>query len=315
MGEQKRKGRKLILAKPHGFCAGVARAVEIAKAALDTYPPPVYCLNEIVHNGIVVGALREQGMVFVKGLEEVPRGSVLLFSAHGVAPAVWDLARERGLKVIDATCPFVLKVHTKVKRFAAEAHTVLLIGHRGHEEIVGVAGEAPQSVIVVEGTQEARAVRVPDPERVAIITQTTLCVEETRQVVDILRSRFPRLRVPAKSDICYATENRQRAVRALTEVAELVLVLGATNSSNSKRLVEVAGKSGCRAALVSGLDEVDKAVPKDIHTLGVTAGASAPASLVRDVIDRLRQQGFERVETLEVMKEDVSFPLPPELRK
>jgi 4-hydroxy-3-methylbut-2-en-1-yl diphosphate reductase len=307
--------RRILLAVPHGFCAGVERAIGMAGAVLRTRPPPVYCLNEIVHNPQVTEDLARRGIVFVRDVGEIPRGATTLFSAHGVAPAVREAAAERRLNVIDATCPFVSKVHAEVRRFAGSGYAVLLIGHRTHEEVVGVAGEAPEQVTVIQNEDDARAARVPDPASVAVITQTTLSTDEAERLIAILRSRFPALRTPPQSDICYATRNRQRAVRALARGAEFIVVLGAENSSNSNRLVEVARSAGCRAALVSATELLPALSLDDVKVVGLTAGASTPESCVAEALELLKRRGFSRVEELVAEREDIHFALPRDLEQ
>lgn len=314
MPSEPRADRRILLAFPHGFCAGVQRAVETIHAALQRFPPPIYCYNEIVHNRIVVDDLARRGVVFVDEVDPVPPGSVLLLSAHGVAPEVRRQAEERRLLVIDATCPFVGKVHTEVRRYAGEGHTVVLIGKRGHDEVVGVAGEAPEHVVVIESVGDAERLEVPDPERIAAVTQTTLSVEETETVLAVLRRRFPRLVTPLKSDVCYATTNRQFAVREIARRAGFVLVLGARNSSNSNRLVEVAEHVGARAFLVPDLAALAAVPVRETDTVGVTAGASTPESFVGEALAALRAQGFGTIEPVTVAEEDLTFALPPQVR-
>jgi 4-hydroxy-3-methylbut-2-enyl diphosphate reductase len=304
----------LILISPHGFCAGVERAVEIAEAMLRKYPLPVYCLKQIVHNRQIIDDLTARGMVFVQDIHEIPRGATVLFSAHGVAPAIRKTARELGLNTVDATCPFVTKVHQEVKRFAAEGYSILLIGHHQHDEIIGVAGEAPDHVTVIATAAEARTVRVSDPGKVAVLTQTTLSTDEVAQVMDILKERFPNLKTPPESDICYATRNRQQAVRLFARKADRIIVLGAENSSNSNRLVEVAQAEGCPATLVSTLEQLDALSLATIHRLGITAGASTPEPFVDAVIAHLTKRGFSSLEKLTLIEEDIHFPLPRELQ-
>ena len=297
----------VIIASPHGFCAGVRRAVEITEATLQEFPPPIYCLHELVHNRQVVEDLAGRGVVFVRTIGEVPRGATVLFSAHGVSPAIRLEAERAGLRVIDATCPFVTKVHAEVRRYAAEGYTILLIGHPDHDEVAGVVGEAPDHVVVIQNVEDAAALGVPAPDRVAVVTQTTLSVAETERVMEVLRARFPRLRTPAKSDICYATTNRQRAVEAVAAVADAVLVLGSENSSNSKRLVEVARSAGVEAFLISTLAALEPLSMGRVRTVGVTAGASTPESFVHDVVSRLRARGFDDVSERRVADETVHF--------
>lgn len=306
--------RTVILASPRGFCAGVRHAVDIAEAVLQQRPHPVYGLKEIVHNRQVTEALERKGLRFVQDLADVPAGSTVLFSAHGVPPSIRAAAAERRLEVIDATCPFVMKVHEEVKRFAAQGCTIALIGHRRHDEVIGVAGEAPDRVVVIENEAEAAALLPADPDRLAVITQTTLSQEETDRILAVLRSRFPRLVTPPKKDICYATANRQEAVRQLARRVPFILVLGAANSSNSRRLVEVAVANGAEAHLVSEPAELDAIPLAGRETIGLTAGASTPEPFIAAILDRLRGQGFDRVEEMEVVHETIHFALPPSLR-
>lgn len=303
--------KTIVLVSPHGFCAGVERAVRVAEACLRPDAGPVYCLHEIVHNTQIIRDLAARGMVFVNDVAEIPEGATALFSAHGVSPAVRAAAAARRLNTIDATCPFVTKVHSEVKRYAAAGYTVLLVGHRAHDEVVGVAGEAPERVTVIENETEARRVAVPDPAKVAVLSQTTLSPDETGRVMNALRERFPAIRTPAESDICYATRNRQQAVRALAREVDHILVLGARNSSNSNRLVEVARAEGCVATLVSAPGDVEAMGLDGVTRLGLTAGASTPEYVVTETIARLKVLGFERVEERRVVQEDLHFALPP----
>src|SRR3989338_3263502 len=270
----------VILAKPRGFCAGVERAIEVVEQALERFPGPVYVRKEIVHNPHVVNALRQKGAVFVEELTDVPPGATTIFSAHGVSPAVHEAAHARTLKVIDATCPLVTKVHVEAKRFAQQGYTLLLIGHAGHEEVAGTMGEAPEAIRLVQTVEEARAVPVANPEEAAAITQTTPRVDDTRAIVDALTGRFPKLVAPSKDDICYATQNRQNAVKAIAKEAEVILVIGAKNSSNSIRLTEVAEDSGRQAYLINESSEINPAWFTGARCVGVTSGASAPEHLV-----------------------------------
>ena len=301
---------KVILAKPRGFCAGVVRAIEVVEQALERSAGPVYVRKEIVHNPHVVNALRAQGAVFVSELDEVPGGSTAIFSAHGVSPAVHAQAKQRGLRVIDATCPLVTKVHVEALRFARMGYTLLLIGHQGHEEVEGTMGEAPQAIRLVQTVEEARAIEVPNPQKVAVITQTTLSVDDTRAIIETLKARFPALVVPSKDDICYATQNRQNAVKAIAREAEVILVIGAKNSSNSIRLTEVAEDAGRRGYLINDAREIDPAWFEGISCVGVTSGASAPEHLVQGVVDTLKGLGASQVEEWELVQEDVTFGLP-----
>ena len=307
--------RKVLLAKPRGFCAGVERAIEVVEQALHRAEGPVYVRKEIVHNPHVVSALRQQGAIFVDELREVPAGSTAIFSAHGVAPQVHEEGRTRSLRVIDATCPLVTKVHVEAKRFARQGYTILLIGHQGHEEVVGTMGEAPEAIRLVQTVEEARAVAVRDPKKVAVITQTTLSVDDTRTIVEALKQRFPALVAPSKEDICYATQNRQNAVKAIARQAEVILVIGARNSSNSIRLTEVAEDAGRRAYLINDAREIDPQWFEGIACVGVTSGASAPEHLVQEVVDALCRLGATQVEEYELVREDVSFGLPQELEQ
>lgn len=304
--------RRIIIAEPHGFCAGVRRAIEAVERAMQRHDA-VYCYNELVHNRRVVDSLRERGVFFVKRAEEVPAGAVLLFSAHGVAPDVRAAAQARRLRVIDATCPVVDKVHREVRRYAGEGRTVLLIGHHGHDEIVGVQGEAPECVIVIQGAEEAGRVSVPDPTRVAAVSQTTLSVDETADVLAILRSRFPQLVTPPDGDICHATTNRQRAVKALAGEVGLVLVLGSAGSSNSRRLVEVARAAGGEAVLIEAVEDLDPLTLQTAGTVGLTAGASTPELSMAEIIDALKARGFSRVERMAAAVENVRFKPPADL--
>ncbi len=307
--------KKVILAKPRGFCAGVERAIEVVEQALERFPGPVYVRKEIVHNPHVVNALRQKGAVFVSELDEVPEGSTAIFSAHGVSPAVHASASQRQLRVIDATCPLVTKVHIEAKRFAREGYTMLLIGHAGHEEVEGTMGEAPQSIRLVQTVQDAATVEVADPEKVAVITQTTLSVDDTRAIIDALRARFPKLVAPTKDDICYATQNRQNAVKAIAKEAQVILVIGAKNSSNSIRLTEVAEDANRCAYLINDAREIQPDWFKEATCVGVTSGASAPEHLVQEVVETLKRLGAEEVEEWELTREDVSFGLPLELSR
>ncbi len=305
---------EVIVAAPRGFCAGVERAIEIVNRILSSVDPPIYVRKEIVHNRHVVELLRRRGVVFVDSLEEVPFGGTCIFSAHGVSPAVWEEARSRQLKVIDATCPLVTKVHQEVQRHAQAGNTVILIGHEGHDEVLGTMGQAPGRVLLVESEEAVERLEVEDPHRLAYVTQTTLSVDETRGIVAALRSRFPAIAGPRKDDICYATQNRQEAVRRLVrdDHIELLLVVGSANSSNSRRLVEVANAQGAESRLIDGAGDLRDSWFASIRRVGVTAGASAPEDLVREVLDHLRELGGV-VREHTVVDEVVTFPLPPEL--
>jgi 4-hydroxy-3-methylbut-2-enyl diphosphate reductase len=305
--------REVLLASPRSFCAGVERAIDIVDRALDRYGPPVYVRRQIVHNAHVVRQLQDRGAVFVTEVDEVPEGSLVVLAAHGVSPAVRAEAAARDLSIIDATCPLVTKVHAEVRRYAGRGDTVFLIGHRDHEEVVGTYGEAPANVIVVEDLDEAARVAPPDPESVAYAMQTTLAVDEADEIAHVLRTRFPSLAAPRKDDICYATTNRQSAVRAVAQESDVVLVVGSTNSSNSKRLVEVAEREGTPAHLIDDAGEVDLRWLAGTGRLGVTAGASAPPSLVDELIHALSGLGPVTVRETQVVEEDVHFTLPKEV--
>jgi 4-hydroxy-3-methylbut-2-enyl diphosphate reductase len=301
----------VLLASPRSFCAGVERAIDIVEHALTKHGRPVYVRKQIVHNSHVVADLEARGAVFVDELAEVPPGSTVVFSAHGVSPAVRTEAEQRELAVIDATCPLVTKVHTEARRFATRGDTVLLIGHAGHEEVEGTLGEAPEHTILVEDVAQARVVTVPDPTRVSYLTQTTLAVDETEEIVAVLRSRFPRLRGPATDDICYATTNRQQALSSVAADADLVLVVGSANSSNSVRLVELARRAGTAAYLIDDAGDIRPEWLAGVRTVGVTAGASAPPGLVDEVVAAL---GPVTVLERETATESIRFTLPPAVR-
>jgi 4-hydroxy-3-methylbut-2-enyl diphosphate reductase len=307
--------REVVLASPRASCAGVDRAVEIVEAALHERGAPVYVRKQIVHNAHVVSRLEELGAVFVEELDAVPDGATVVFSAHGVSPAVRATAARRGLDVIDATCPLVSKVHAEARRFAQAGFDIVLVGHEGHEEVEGTFGEAPERTQVIASEAEVAALQVEDPARVAYLTQTTLAVDETTGVLDALRDRFPEAVGPPSSDICYATQNRQDAVRALAGECELVLVVGSENSSNSRRLVEVAERAGCEAMLVEGAEQIPPAALAGVRRVGVTAGASAPESLVRRVVDALGGLGAVNVSERRVTTENMHFKLPPEVSR
>ena len=307
--------RRVLLAAPRGYCAGVERAIDIVEVALATYGPPIYVRKQIVHNLHVVRELEAKGAVFVDELDQVPEGATVVFSAHGVAPDVHRQARERDLRVLDATCPLVTKVHQEARKFAAKGYDIVLVGHAGHEEVAGTMGQAPERVRLVGDEAEAARVQVDDPGRVAYLTQTTLSVDETAGVVDALRERFPTLAGPRSDDICYATQNRQAAVKALARECQLVLVIGAENSSNSKRLVEVARSHGRQSHLIAEASAVDPAWFEGVDTVGVTSGASAPERLVAELVDALRERGATEVREVEVVPEDVHFALPGTLRR
>ncbi|HEX8859452.1 MAG TPA: 4-hydroxy-3-methylbut-2-enyl diphosphate reductase [Actinomycetes bacterium] len=307
--------RRVLLAAPRGYCAGVDRAVDIVEVALQTYGAPIYVRKQIVHNLHVVRRLEGMGAIFVDELDEVPEGSTVVFSAHGVAPEVHAQAGERGLKVIDATCPLVTKVHQEARKFASKGYDIVLIGHDGHEEVIGTMGEAPRAIHLVGDEREAAEVEIADPGKVAYLTQTTLSVDETQDVIGVLRDRFPVLAGPRSDDICYATQNRQSAVKALAGDCQLILVIGAENSSNSKRLVEVARALGCESHLIPEVSAVDPAWFEGVETVGVTSGASAPEWLVDELLDALRERGASEVREVQVVPEDVHFSLPRGLRQ
>ena len=299
--------------RPRGFCAGVVRAIDVVKIALSAYGAPIYVRKEIVHNRHVVEELRAAGAIFVEELSEVPVGARAIFSAHGVSPAVRQEAKDRQLKVIDATCPLVTKVHLEAVKFARQKFTIVLIGHKDHDEVIGTLGEAPEATVLVSNVEDVNQLELKDPERVAFITQTTLSLTETEDIVARLRERYPKIQGPAAQDICYATENRQVAVKAVAPLCEVLLVVGSQNSSNSRRLVEVCEQLGVPAYLVDDLTEVRPEWLEKINTVAVTAGASAPENLVEQLIESLRGRGFADLEEMEVKEEDVRFNLPAEL--
>jgi 4-hydroxy-3-methylbut-2-en-1-yl diphosphate reductase len=305
---------RVLLASPRGFCAGVNMAIESLQLALESFGPPIYVYHEIVHNQYVVTHFRNQGVTFVDDLEEVPAGATLLFSAHGVSPEIRRIARERRLRAIDATCPLVTKVHLEAIRYAESGYTILLIGHEGHDEVIGTMGEAPQAILLVETPEEVAALRVADESKVAYLTQTTLSVDDANRIISRLRERFPRLVGPPKEDICYATQNRQEAVAQLSEVADVTLVLGSQNSSNSQRLAELSRERGVPAYLIDGPDDIEPAWFEGAETVLVTAGASAPEVVVEECLDWLRDRFDATVEPRSIREESVSFPLPRELR-
>ncbi len=305
--------KTILLLTPRGFCAGVVRAIDVVRIALSLYGAPIYVRKEIVHNRYVVEELHAAGAMFVDELDEVPEGARVIFSAHGVSPAVRQMAAERRLQVIDATCPLVTKVHLEAVRFALQGHTIVLIGHRDHDEVVGTLGEAPENTVLVETVEDVEEIEVPDPDRVCYITQTTLSLDETKDIVARLRQRFPAIQGPRAQDICYATQNRQLAVKASAPDCELLLVVGSRNSSNSKRLVEVCEKNGVPAHLIDDQSEVEPGWLQGVSRVAVTAGASAPENLVQDLVASLKRLGYQRVVELLVKEEDVRFSLPPEL--
>jgi 4-hydroxy-3-methylbut-2-en-1-yl diphosphate reductase len=302
--------RSVILLKPRGFCAGVVRAIDVVKIVISLYGAPIYVRKEIVHNRHVVDELRAAGAVFVDELNEVPEGARVIFSAHGVSPAVRSEAKARKLQVIDATCPLVTKVHIEAGKFAKKGHTIILIGHKDHDEVIGTLGEAPDSTVVVESEADVDRLQLKDPAKVAFITQTTLSLDETSGIVKRLRARFPLIQGPHAQDICYATENRQVAVKAVAPMCQILLVVGSQNSSNSRRLVEVCEQHGVPAYLIDDYSEIRPEWLENVKTVAVTAGASAPENLVQDLISYLGSQGFGRVDEMEIKEEDVRFSLP-----
>jgi 4-hydroxy-3-methylbut-2-enyl diphosphate reductase len=308
--------KRVLLAKPRGYCAGVDRAVQTVEKALDLYGPPVYVRKEIVHNKHVVNTLRERGAIFVEENDEVPEGAIVVFSAHGVAPEVHEQAKARALRAIDATCPLVTKVHVEARRFAADDYDILLIGHDGHEEVVGTTGEAPAHIQLVDGPDGVDKVTVRDPSKVVWLSQTTLSVDETMETVARLKTRLPLLQSPPSDDICYATQNRQQVVKEIAPDCDVVIVVGSRNSSNSVRLVEVAVDAGARAGyLVDFAHEIDPAWVADASTVGLTSGASVPDELVMDVLDWLAERGFTDVAEVTTAQERLTFSLPQELKR
>ena len=316
MGAMAAAPEKLLLAAPRGYCAGVDRAVQTVEHALDLYGAPVYVRKEIVHNKHVVEELRARGAVFVDELDDsIPEGAVTVFSAHGVSPAVHAEADRRGLNTIDATCPLVTKVHREALKFAAEGYTIVLIGHHGHEEVEGTMGEAPEHIVLVETEADVDALEVADPEKLAYVSQTTLSVDETRAIINRLRERFPSIIGPRTDDICYATTNRQAAVKQMAPHCDLVLVIGSRNSSNSNRLVEVAREHGAASHLIDNESQVEEAWLDGVETVGITSGASAPEELVRRLVEFFRARGVDDVSEFEVVQEDVRFMLPKTIRQ
>jgi 4-hydroxy-3-methylbut-2-enyl diphosphate reductase len=306
-------GKTLLLLKPRGFCAGVVRAIDIVRIALEAFGPPIYVRKEIVHNRFVVEELQQKGAIFVDSVEEVPAGERVIYSAHGVSPEVRDNSHLRSLRVIDATCPLVTKVHVEAVKFAKEGYSLILIGHRDHDEVIGTLGEAPAVTQVVGSPEQVDSLTVPDPDRVAYLTQTTLSLDETKDIIAALRQKFPKITGPAAQDICYATENRQVAVKEVAADADLVLVVGSDNSSNSNRLVEVARNLGTNAHLIDSFRNIKPEWLEGVRTVALTAGASAPECLVEEVVKYLASTGFDNVQELEVMPEHVRFGLPPEI--
>ena len=303
---------EIVLAGPRGFCAGVERAIDIVEIALSICAPPVYVRKEIVHNRHVVDKLRGQGAIFVDELDEVPDGATVIFSAHGISPAVRDDARRRGLSVIDATCPLVTKVHLEAIRYAREGYSIVLIGHEDHDEVIGTLGEAPDRIFVIDSVAEVEKLEVPNPDKIAYLTQTTLSVDDTRDVIEALRRRFPRIVGPSRNDICYATQNRQAAVKTVAADVDVVLVIGSANSSNAIRLVEVSQSAGTRAYLINDERDIRPEWLAGARRIGVTAGASTPEVLVSRTVQALRHQGVV-VREVHVVDEDVRFALPQEL--
>jgi len=307
------EGKSVLLLKPRGFCAGVVRAIDIVRIALEAFGPPIYVRKEIVHNRFVVEELQGKGAIFVDSVEEVPEGERVIYSAHGVSPEVRENSKLRNLRVIDATCPLVTKVHVEAVKFAKEGYSLILIGHRDHDEVIGTLGEAPAVTQVVGSPAEVNSLTVPNPDRVAYLTQTTLSLDEAKDIIEALRARFPNIKGPAAQDICYATENRQVAVKQVATDADLVLVVGSDNSSNSKRLVEVAHSLGTGAHLIDSCKNIRPEWLDGVKTIALTAGASAPECLVEEVVQFLKDKGFGTVQELEVMPEHVRFGLPPEI--
>jgi 4-hydroxy-3-methylbut-2-enyl diphosphate reductase len=306
---------KILLAAPRGFCAGVNMAIESLDLAIRAFGTPIYVYHEIVHNKYVVDTFRAKGAIFVESLEEVPVGATLLFSAHGVSPEIRRVARERKLYAIDATCPLVTKVHLEAIRYAKEGYTILLIGHEGHDEVVGTMGEAPQAMVLVESAEEADKLEFPPGTKLAYLTQTTLSVDDANRIISRLRARFPQIANPPKDDICYATQNRQEAIHQLAREADIVLVLGSQNSSNSQRLKEIAQEHGVSARLIDGAHDINPAWFEGVNTVLITAGASAPESVVQECIAYLQDRFGATLEPRSIREEDVHFPLPRELRQ
>jgi 4-hydroxy-3-methylbut-2-enyl diphosphate reductase len=303
---------EILLAGPRGFCAGVERAIDIVELALAVWPHPVYVRREIVHNRLVVETLRQKGAMFVDELDEVPDDATVIFSAHGISPAVREEAQRRGLRVIDATCPLVTKVHLEAIRYAREGYSIILIGHEDHDEVIGTLGEAPERIVVVDSVTEVERLTLPDPDKVAYLTQTTLSVDDTRDVIEALRRKFPKIVGPSRDDICYATQNRQTAVKRLADDVDVLLVIGATNSSNANRLVEVAKMAGTRAYLINDVGDIRPEWLAGAARVGITAGASTPEILVHQAVETLGADGV-KVREVHVVEEDVRFALPQEL--
>jgi 4-hydroxy-3-methylbut-2-enyl diphosphate reductase len=309
------KLKRVVLAAPRGFCAGVVRAIEIVNTVLQLLPPPIYVRKEIVHNRFVVEHFKQRGVIFVNELDEVPDGATVIFSAHGVSPAVREMAKKKNLRVIDATCPLVTKVHLEAIKFAQEGYSIILIGHEGHEEVEGTMGEAPHCTYLVQSVEDVERLQVPNPEKVAYLTQTTLSVDDTAEIVAALKRKFPKIVGPRTDDICYATQNRQNAVKALAKQVDVILVIGSQNSSNSQRLKEVAISNGCPAYLIDGAEHIRTEWLIDAESVGVTSGASAPEILVKQVIQRLQELGATEVVELRLTEERVQFAPPPELKE
>ena len=306
-------GKTLLLLKPRGFCAGVVRAIDIVRIALEAFGPPIYVRKEIVHNRFVVEELQGKGAIFVDSVDEVPNGERVIYSAHGVSPEVRQASQARNLRVIDATCPLVTKVHVEAVKFAKEGYSLMLIGHHDHDEVIGTLGEAPIVTQVVGSPDQVKALTVPNPDRVAYLTQTTLSLDETKDIIAALREKFPNIKGPAAQDICYATENRQVAVKHVASDADLLLVVGSDNSSNSNRLVEVARNLGTSSHLIDSFQNIKPEWLEGVNTIALTAGASAPECLVEEVVKFLTSKGFGNVQEVEVMPENVRFGLPPEI--
>lgn len=307
--------KEIVLAGPRGFCAGVERAIDIVELALEVCPPPVYVRKEIVHNRNVVEALHHKGAIFVDELDEVPNGATVIFSAHGISPAVRDEAHRRGLKVIDATCPLVTKVHLEAIRYAREGYSIILVGHEDHDEVIGTMGEAPDRIRIISHPDEVEKLDLPNPDKVAYLTQTTLSVDDTREVIEALRRRFPSIVGPSRDDICYATQNRQAAVKTVAGEVDVVLVIGAANSSNANRLKEVSGATGTRAFLINDIREVKPEWFEGASRVGITAGASTPEFLVTEAVEALRRRQVIQVREVHVVDEDVRFGLPHEMEE
>jgi 4-hydroxy-3-methylbut-2-enyl diphosphate reductase len=305
--------KTLLLLKPRGFCAGVVRAIDIVRIALEAFGAPIYVRKEIVHNRYVVDDLASKGAIFVDEIDEVPNGQRVIYSAHGVSPEVREASKKRGLRVIDATCPLVTKVHVEAIKFAKEGHSLVLIGHHDHDEVVGTLGEAPDVTYVISTPEEVETIEVPDPNRVAYLTQTTLSLDETVHVIEALKKKFPNIRGPHAQDICYATENRQTAVKDVSAECDLLLVVGSENSSNSNRLVEVARNLRTKSHLIENFKAIKPEWLEGVSTVGLTAGASAPEILVSQVVEFLTSKGFTHLKEVEVMPENVRFGLPPEI--